>query len=588
MFPLWLLLSKSQKHSCFRDHHLFIRLTRDLPSSNFGNFRESSINQPSTLTTMNNEQFRKLLASNYSTPKNGTSATPKAGSATPALGSRLKSSIPMTPRSIGGSKGGVDFRRQLAEQNAASEKTRKFRTAAPKGSRLAEGYVDRTRERVDGEEDDKSKRIKALEEQMKLGQISEEVFLRARDAITGGDVSNTHLVKGLDFKLLERVKRGEDVLSSRAKEEEEKEGELTKDLDDEFEALDQNLEVAPVVREKVEKKGEMAPPPVAGQKRTRDQILAELKAQRKAAVQAKAEAMAPKLGKGFKKIGGPEEPRIEVDAKGREILITVDEEGNIKRRVRKAPKQEQEIIPDKDAEVLGANVVVPEAPPLPPDSDDDVDIFEDAGHDFNPLDNLGSDSEDEVTDSRPKSIPKPSAESDEEGEVPSRSTSPKSTTEKPTPSTAPRNYFNDDPSTLSVLSNLKNNLTDPSVLAALTKSRNLDPTKLSSETEEEADRRKRHAAMINRDDRDLEDMDMGFGSSRFDDAEEMAGEGERVKLSKWKGLKNPLTGEEEGDDNDGDGDGGGAKKKRKRGGGKRKGDKNDAGDVLKVMERQKK
>ncbi|TLD18308.1 hypothetical protein E2P81_ATG12103 [Venturia nashicola] len=540
---------------------------------------------------MNNEQFRKLIASNSSAPGNGTSATPKPGSATPALGSRLKSSIPMTPRSLGGNKGGVDFRRQLAEQNAASEKTRKFRTAAPKGSKLAEGYVDRTRERVDVEADEKAKRIKALEEQMKLGQISEAIFLKARDAITGGDVSNTHLVKGLDFKLLERVKRGEDVLSAKAKEE-EKEEEPAKDLDDEFEELDRNLEVAPVVREKVEKKGEMAPPPVVGQKRTRDQILAELKAQRKAAAEAKAEALAPKLGRGFKKIGGPEEPRIEVDAKGREILITVDEEGNIKRRVRKAPKQEQEIIPDKDAEVLGANVVVHEAPPPPPDSDDDVDIFEDAGHDFNPLENLGSDSEEEkAIDSKRKSTPKVSAESDDEGEIlsrsNSRSTSSNPPTENPTQSTAPRNYFNDDPSSLSVLSNLKNDLTDPSVLAALAKTRNLDPTKLSSatETEEEIARRKRHAAMINRDDRDMEDMDMGFGSSRFDDAEEMAGEGERFKLSKWKGLK--LTGEDEGEEDE-DGGEGGAKKKRKRGGGKRKGDKNDVGDVLRVMERQKK
>ncbi|QDS71702.1 hypothetical protein FKW77_008389 [Venturia effusa] len=535
---------------------------------------------------MNNEQFRKLIASNSSTPKNVTSTTPKVGGATPALGSRLKSSIPMTPRSLGGSKGGIDFRKQLAEQNAASQKARKFRTVAPKGSRLAEGYVDRTKERVDAEEDEKAKRIKALGEQMKLGQISEDVFVRARDAITGGDVSNTHLVKGLDFKLLERVRRGEDVLTSKAKEE-EKEGEPVKDLDDEFEELDKNLEVAPVVREKVEKKGEMAPPPIAGQKRTRDQILAELKAQRQAAAQAKAEAMAPKLGKGFKKIGGPEEPRVEVDAKGREVLITTDAEGNIKRRVRKAPKQEQEIIPDKDAEVLGANVVVPEVPPPPPDSDDDADIFEDAGHDFNPLENLGSDSEEETTDSKPNPTPKPSAESDEEGEVPSRSNS-RSTSPKLTSSTAPRNYFNDDPSTLSVLSNLKNDLTDPAVLAALAKTRNIDPTKLSSETEteEEAARRKRHAAMISRDDRDMEDMDMGFGSSRFDDAEEMAGDGERVKLSKWKGLKT-LTGEDDEDD-DGEGGGGGAKKKRKRGGGKRKGDKNDAGDVLKVMERLKK
>jgi RED-like protein N-terminal region len=538
---------------------------------------------------MNNEQFRKLLASNSSASKNGTSATPKPGGATPALGSRLKSSIPMTPRSVAGSRGGVDFRKQLLEHNAASEKTRKFRTAAPKGSRLAEGYVDRTRQRVDTEEDEKAKRIKALEEQMKLGQIDEATFLRTRDAITGGDISNTHLVKGLDFKLLERVKRGEDVLSVKAKEgeEEEKEGEPAKDLDDEFEELNKNLEVVPEVKEKVEKKGKMAQPGlVAGQKRTRDQILAELKAQRKAAAQAKAEAMALKLGKNFKKIGGPAEPRIEVDAKGREILITVDEEGNIKRRVRKAPKQEEEIVPDKNAEVLGANIIVPELPPPPPDSDDDVDIFEEAGHDFNPFENVGSDSEDEEADSKPKPILKPSTESDE-GEVPSRSQSRSASPSAPKPSIAPRNYFDDDPSTLSVLGNLKNNLSDPTVLAALANSRKLDPSKLSAstrnETEEEEARRKRHAAMISRDDRDMDDMDMGFGSSRFDDAEEMATEGEKFKLSKWKGLK---AGDDE-DDEDEEGVGG-AKKKRKRGGGKRKGDKNDAGDVLKAMERKKK
>ena len=80
----------------------------------------------------------------------------------------------------------------------------------------------------------------------------------------------------------------------------------------------------------------------------------------------------------------------------------------------------------------------------------------------------------------------------------------------------------------------------------------------------------------------MEDMDMGFGASRFDDAEEMEREDEKVKFSQWKGL-----GAEGGDDDDDEGGGKGKKEKRKRGGKKRKGDKNNADDVLNVMERQK-
>jgi len=52
--------------------------------------------------TMNNQQFRKLV---YDTPDrqpagsraDGTGATPTKDGATPALGSRMRSSIPMTP-----------------------------------------------------------------------------------------------------------------------------------------------------------------------------------------------------------------------------------------------------------------------------------------------------------------------------------------------------------------------------------------------------------------------------------------------------------------------------------------------------------
>ena len=90
---------------------------------------------------MNNEQFRRLLVTNNNSTQDGNTITPKPG-ATPMLGSRQKSSIPMTPRSFIG-KSGVDFARQLAERNAGPAKSKNFRSAAPKGSRLATGYHSR-------------------------------------------------------------------------------------------------------------------------------------------------------------------------------------------------------------------------------------------------------------------------------------------------------------------------------------------------------------------------------------------------------------------------------------------------------------
>jgi hypothetical protein len=111
--------------------------------------------------------------------------------------------------------GGFDFARQLAEaRSSSSQPTKKFRsTAAPKGTKLPSAYVDRSKLRQEESTDEKAERVKALEEMMKLQQIDEETFIKLRDEILGGEVTSTHLVKGLDWKLLERVRRGEDVLN---------------------------------------------------------------------------------------------------------------------------------------------------------------------------------------------------------------------------------------------------------------------------------------------------------------------------------------------------------------------------------------
>ncbi|KAE9381888.1 hypothetical protein N431DRAFT_539431 [Stipitochalara longipes BDJ] len=539
---------------------------------------------------MNNSQFRKLV---LDTPaRQGSASSPSEKSAqsrngaTPsALGSRMRSSIPMTPRTVAGYSSSNDFARQLAERNSSSSQaTKKFRSsAAPKGAKLPEGYVDRAKQRVgdDGEEEsEKVQRVKALEEMMKLQQIDEATFEKLREEILGDEVGmqRAGLVKGLDRSMLERVKRGEltteDVLEGRAGKKEQagnEEGE--EDVDDEFEKLEER-EVEAVHREKEKKKGEMAPPALTGKKRNRDQILAELKAARLAA----KEAAQPSLGSRFKKVGDRRgESRIERDSKGREVLITVDEDGNEKRKVRKVQVQEPEVekghgllMPDKDAVPLGMEV--PEIPKPAEEEEEDDDIFEGAGDDYDPLAGLeDEDSEEEgeegeVSETKEKA---PAKEEARDKPVPGSMAPPP----KPKDSAAPRNYFGESKSEpLPDTSGPK--AIDPTILAALKKASTLNPISKEAESEEEAAKAARRKKMLQQDDRDAQDMDMGFGSSRFADEEDF--EEKKVKLSEW--------GSKDDDDEGGKGDG---KGKRKRGPKKRKGDANSAADVMKVLERRK-
>ncbi|KAH7064741.1 hypothetical protein B0J12DRAFT_706521 [Macrophomina phaseolina] len=560
---------------------------------------------------MNNEDFKKLLQSSSSRSQAATGSGAPRPAATPggSLGSRQRSSIPMTPRTVKGGAG-IDFQRQLAEQRYGDRPAKKFKSsAAPKGSRLAAGYVDRarTREEEQDEEDDRARRIKALEESYKLGQIELAIFEKLRDEITGGDVAATHLVKGLDRKLLERVRRGEDVLGvgggSQSSEQQPE-----PDVDDEFEKLEEK-EVAPVAKEHKEKKGQTA---LASTKRKRDEILAELKAQRKAAAEAKAAAQ-PQLGSKFRKIGQRDGacPRIERDEKGREVLVTLDEDGNVKRKVRKVKEETEEehkapsglLMPDKDAKPLGIDASeLPKAPPPPPEDDDnDSDIFEGVGDNYDPLAGLGDDDDSSSSDDEDGEVKAPELSKSKEKAGSSSSTPGRDSMPAPPPppmkssdpTAIPKtNYFNDmtDTRTSAISGPPSNPLNDPTILAAIRKARDINPDRLRADDDEDGEsptrknpdeeaRLRKRAQMLSMQDRDMEDMDMGFGSSRFDDAEDLE-EDTKIKLSEWKGV---------GMDND-DEDGGKRErggKQRKRGGKKRKGDKDSAADVLRVIEQRK-
>lgn len=434
---------------------------------------------------------------------------------------------------------------------------------------------------------------------VKLEQMDIATFESLRDKIVGEDIRASHLVKGLDWKLLERVRKGEvtaaELLEPETAKKEVEKAPMAKaegELEDEFEKLE-GQEIQPLKKEEKTKKGEMAPPPtVAGRKRNRDEILRELKANRLAAVQT---ARQPSLGPKFTKVGQAKETsRVEKDERGREVLITVDENGKVKRKVKRAMVEDESsmsdlLMPDKDAKPLGMKVVPIVAPPS--DDDGGGDIFDDVGDDYNPLEGIEEEGDSDESEESGKisendDITKPTSSSSNtdgrsqepvplEEPKPSPKPQPISDDQKP----KPKDYFNDNQtSAFSTLSSpsKSNSLSDPAILAALKKASSIAPILNSSaSTDEEAAKLARRKKMLESHDRDAEDMDLDFGSSRFDDAND--GEDTRVKLSVW------------GDDGEEEGDGGkgGGREKRKRAPKKRKGDANSAADVLKVIERRK-
>ncbi|RGP65647.1 hypothetical protein FLONG3_9150 [Fusarium longipes] len=539
---------------------------------------------------MNNDQFRKLIAANSqksSTSKDGASSSSTAGGN--ALGSRQRSSIPMTPRAVAGAQ--ADFARQLAERNNAARPQRKFKSYDPKGVKLASGYTDRSKERDEDTDDERVQKLKDLEKQLKDEEIDQETFEKRRFEIAGGDLNSTHLVKGLDFKLLKRIREGEDIYGEK-KDEPNKDTELEPepeiDIDDEFEKLE-GKEVEALTKENTEtkKKGQLSTVSLApGKKRTRDQILAELKAAREAAKAQQANA----LGDRFKKVGIKQKAgsRIERDSKGREVLIIVDEDGHEKRKVRKvqpgADEDENDrsglLMPDKDAKPLGMEV--PEQyrkQKEEPEEDEDMDIFDGVGDDYDPLAGMEA------------------SDSDSDADDESKKTKQQKTDEKPTADTSmppppkpqvPRNYFQGAKTGLvSEEQSKAPSMSDPAIMAAIKRAAALNPIKTDkgedggSDDEDGPDEEAQKKAMEERKkrllqmaDRDDEDLDMGFGTSRFADEEDF--DETKVKLSKW-GDKD--------DDGEGQSKGG---PKRKRGPKKRKGDANNAADVLRVMEARKK
>ncbi|PKY03105.1 hypothetical protein P168DRAFT_282877 [Aspergillus campestris IBT 28561] len=496
---------------------------------------------------MNNNQFRRLVFDTPNPSKARDARSPGAPSTSPgaatgpagsnALGSRLRPNIPMTPRNLQG----VNFARQLAESRAGGHPQKRFKSSsAPKGAKLPTGYQDRAALRGQtaddeeaGKKEDVEARVRALEELVQKGELDRGTFEKLRTELgVGGDVGSTHLVKGLDWELLRRVKAGEDVDAPPQPPAEEKEEEDVEDVDDALERALEEIPEGPVEKETAKKKkGNMAPP-----RRSRDEILREFRASRAAAVAPPPE---PALGDKFKRISAaqPEKQKqrfVEVDeatGRRREVLVITEADGKSKRKTRwldppgtKNPPPAL-LEPRKDAQPLGmavpAEIAAKQAAAAAEDEDDD--IFAGAGNDYNVADELGADE---------------SGSEDSEGEV--EGEKPSASTDQPPPTTnepaRPRNYFSNTTTETPDEPDRSNPLTrDPTLLAALKRAAALRQAGEDGEdggeggNEEGVDaatalRRKKFLEEARRREaQDDADMDLGFGSSRIEDDEDEEG-----------------------------------------------------------------
>lgn len=513
---------------------------------------------------MDNSHFRTLLQNGKHSNDSGSNSA-SAGFKKPALGSRSRASIPMTPRSVAGYNPSREFSKQVAEHERARDgqpPAKKFKSsAAPKGTKLASGYHDRTlarRSGEDGEEtsDDREKRLQALEEMYKLQQIDEATFEKLKSEIgVGGSLNSTHLVKGLDWKLLERVRKGEN-LDQNSEEKQEPSPQADKvDIDEELDqALDKEVQSrGPASRneQSAEDRG------TTGEDRplTRDEILQRLKQSRSGTT--KASAQEPVLSDRFKKVGSEKKNNKKkfvevVNGRRREVLVITNKDGTTKRKTRWLDKEEegagqgsQPLGMEVPAELLAKHKAALEQEAA---EDDDDDIFQGVA-DYDPLAGLEDDSDEEgKADGAGPSKPEAAVTHDQ-----------------------PRNYFGTGHQQEE--SDDKSNpiLKDPTLLAALKRAAGLK----RSEQEAGADqsdgdpectaKQQQLLARLKAQDRaDAEDMDLGFGESRFGDEDDDEG---------------PVWDDEEGTSK---------KSGRKRGPKKRKGDKDNVGDVMAALEGRKK
>ena len=526
---------------------------------------------------MDNAQFRNLLKDDKSSDAVLKSSSGSNGFKTPSLGSRARASMPMTPRSVAGYNPSKDLLRQVSEHtrqaNGEPPKKRFKTVAAPRGTKFGQGYQDRTTLRQGSEDaqSDREKKLKDLEEMWKKEKIDRATFEKLRDQMgIGGDVGSTHLVKGLDFKLLERVRRGEDLNEVAT---EPDQAEKSAKLDDELDTV-LDKEVTAQQREEAKTEHGATQESSESQVLTRDEILRRLKTSRGA--NSTAVAAKPDLGDRFRKIAATNKPDKKkfvevVNGRRREVLVITDKQGKTKRKSRWLDPEGAAT--NTNAAPLGMEVPADFAAKHKAAMDqatieeEDDDIFQGVGLDYDPLKGIESGSDDEAAQEKTEQ---------------EHNNNPVDNVE-----TRPRNYFST--ATPDEHTDAKANpLTkDPTLMAALKRAaaiRHSDEdnnkdhaNENTAENDEQGNASSaKNTAFLEklkqREREDARDMDFGFGESRFGDDDDEDG-----PLDEYVGEGEGEHGKE-----------GGQKQQRKRAPKKRKGDKNNVADVMSVLEGRKK
>ena len=191
---------------------------------------------------LSNADFRKLMM----TPRAGSGAapaTPSLGGSTPGGGAMSGGGTPsMTPRRVDKAK--AEERRKKKTYYAKLKKDEDDKMAE-----LASKYRDRAKERRDGTEggappaEDANNAYRAVAPNAHMHDAAERrKQLIHESKYLGGDMEHTHLVKGLDFALLQKVRAEIEAVEEQAEVEEEEEVTIK--------------EVAKKTEEKVEKKVE--------------------------------------------------------------------------------------------------------------------------------------------------------------------------------------------------------------------------------------------------------------------------------------------------------------------------------------------
>ncbi|XP_017122657.1 protein Red [Drosophila elegans] len=182
---------------------------------------------------LTNDDFRKLLATPRAPPPgSGTSSTSGGGSLATATFATPSAAAPNSTGSSGEKKKG----QSSSERNDLRRKKKNFYAALKKQEdvkllELSEKYRDRARERRDGANPDyvnvstpghgsSTNAYRAVAPDMKSGIDAQERRRRIiqESKFLGGDIQHTHLVKGLDYALLQKVRS---ELHSKEAEEEE-------------------------------------------------------------------------------------------------------------------------------------------------------------------------------------------------------------------------------------------------------------------------------------------------------------------------------------------------------------------------------